>query len=274
MLLQDDMPLMFPYHCLCHKLMLGCGDAADDVDYMVNKFSPTLLSLFLFYDNSPVRCAEFEAAKAELKVHAPKLVKPGRTRWLSIGNACKATEKSLLPCLKVLHACKDAAANVRKIVCTFEFISTLHLWNVVLPIIDSLCLVFQKADIGFNAIADHAEDTIELISALADLSSRSRDREEGAERRAARGRALAAEAAARDAALKAAEAAAEVDSDAERSDAELDDAEPPDLKAMVLSKGAFACERWILTCVQATWSSCGARQTPSSLWKSDGLSAR
>lgn len=59
-LVRHNTPFAFNVHCLAHRLALAASDAADLVGYLQSKFKPTLIQLFYFFDNSPVRSAHLE----------------------------------------------------------------------------------------------------------------------------------------------------------------------------------------------------------------------
>ena len=54
--LKIHQPRLLSIHCINHRLALAAAHAADDIPYL-QKFKSTVQSLFLFYQNSPVRMA-------------------------------------------------------------------------------------------------------------------------------------------------------------------------------------------------------------------------
>lgn len=200
--LSEKMPLLFAFHCLAHRLALACADSASQVPFIKNKFAPTLLRAFYFFDNSPVRTAQLEATKERLGITANKIVKAVPTRWLSTGNAVKAMVPALVPVLTVMRELvkKDPAAGIHKIIGTFKFIAMLHLWNSVLPRINALSEVFQSEQSNLGVISTKVEACITWINVQVDHASTVRQ--------------LAAEAASGTVV-----AAAAADSDAESDDA-------------------------------------------------------
>ena len=77
--LKDRFPKLISIHCVNQRLALAAAHAADGIPYL-KRFKATLQTLFLFYQNSPVRMAGLHAIQAALE---EPIIKPKDVRWLS-----------------------------------------------------------------------------------------------------------------------------------------------------------------------------------------------
>lgn len=80
--LKDQFMKLVSIHCVNHRLALAATHAADGIPYLV-KFKATIQTLFLFYQNSPVRMAGLHALQAVLDDPVIKLKQAKDVRWLS-----------------------------------------------------------------------------------------------------------------------------------------------------------------------------------------------
>ena len=65
--LRKESPLLLNVHCICHRLALACGDANDDVAYIIT-VEKILIQLWSFFKNSGKRTAAYSKAAMTLKV--------------------------------------------------------------------------------------------------------------------------------------------------------------------------------------------------------------
>lgn len=107
--LKDQFPKLISIHCVKHRLALAAAHAADGIPYIV-KFKATIQTLFLFYQNSPVRMAGLHAIQMVLADPVIKLKQAKDVRWLSHETAIS----SILSTMPSLIASLEREASERK----------------------------------------------------------------------------------------------------------------------------------------------------------------
>ena len=75
-------PFMSSIHCIAQRLALGCADSADDVDYPTNS-ELTINEISAYFNRSPKVTVALSKLATECKIGRTKIVKSGKTRWLS-----------------------------------------------------------------------------------------------------------------------------------------------------------------------------------------------
>ena len=173
-LLKARVPFMIANHCVAHRLALACGQASDEVPYLL-KFKAVLSQLYRFYDNSPVRTAGLHSIQEVLNEPTLKLSQAKDVRWLSHEKAVNNLRKCFSAVIVSLEreaterTCVEAhglAVFVRK----YEFVATLHMLSDVLPPLAQLSRAFQTKDINFSMVRPLVAATIATIQTLKDHS--------------------------------------------------------------------------------------------------------
>ena len=80
--LKIHQPRLLSIHCINHRLAFAAAHADDDIP-ILQKFKSTVQSLFLFYQNSPVRMAGLHLIQEVFNDPIIKLTQAKDFRWLS-----------------------------------------------------------------------------------------------------------------------------------------------------------------------------------------------
>ena len=80
--LQRLNPFMQCVHCIAHRLALCCADAADDLDYP-DMAESVVNNISSFFNRSGKHTHELQKVAREMQMSRTKIVKSGKTRWLS-----------------------------------------------------------------------------------------------------------------------------------------------------------------------------------------------
>ena len=165
--LKDRFPKLISIHYVNHRLALAAAHAVDGIPYLV-RFKATLQTLFLFYQNSPVRMAGLHAIQAVLHDPIIKLKQAKDVGWLSHEAAISAilrTMPSLIASLEreASERKEPAAVGLIKSVKTYYFIACCKLLSKILPHINRLSLLFQCEDVDLSAIQPNLDATIHAI---------------------------------------------------------------------------------------------------------------
>ena len=107
--LKDRFPKLISIHCVNHRLALAAAHAADGIPYLV-RFKATVQTLFLFYQNSPVRMAGLHTIQEVLNDPVIKLKQAKDVRWLSH----EAAISSILRTMPSLIASLEREASEHK----------------------------------------------------------------------------------------------------------------------------------------------------------------
>ena len=171
-LLKARVPFMIANHCVAHRLALACGQASNEIPYLL-KFKAVLDQLYRFYDNSPVRTAGLHSIQEVLNEPTLKLSQAKDVRWLSHEKAVNNLRRCFSAVIVSLEreaterTCVEAhglAVFVQK----YEFVATLHMLSDVLPPLAQLSRAFQTKDIDFSIVRPLVAATIATIHTLMD----------------------------------------------------------------------------------------------------------
>ena len=165
--LKDRFPTLISIHCVNHRLALAAAHAADDIHYLV-RFKATVQTLFLFYQNSPVRLAGLHAIQEVLSDSVIKLKQAKDVRWLSHEAAISSilrTMPSLIMSLEREASERDepAAIGLVRFVKTYYFVACCKMLSKILPHLNRLSLRFQCEDVDLSAIRPNLNATIKAI---------------------------------------------------------------------------------------------------------------
>ena len=84
--LQSENPFITCIHCIVHQLALCCADSAEDVDYPA--MAETVVNhISSYFNRSGKRIGDLQAVAKEFDLSRTKIVKSGKTRWLSCSPA-------------------------------------------------------------------------------------------------------------------------------------------------------------------------------------------
>ena len=165
--LKARQPRLLSVHCINHRLALAAAHAADQIPYL-QKFKATVQTLFLFYQNSPVRMAGLHAIQEVLENPSIKLKQAKDVRWLSYDAAIAAIIRTLPALIASLEReaterSEPTALGLAKFVKTHYFVACCYLLHRILPHISRLSLLFQCEDIDLSLIQPALEAAIASI---------------------------------------------------------------------------------------------------------------
>lgn len=178
--LRKESPLLLNVHCICHRLALACGDANDDVAYIIT-VEKILIQLWSFFKNSGKRTAAYGKAAMTLKaIHLPakgrkkvakSIKKACRTRWLSTEKAIDGIFEdfeALCQTLRVMKENGDATATgLLNMIGNIKFLSAVYLLHAVLPTLAHLSKAFQGGNVSFASIAPSINYTLDKLDDVA-----------------------------------------------------------------------------------------------------------
>jgi len=130
---------IFYLHCIAHCIHLVASKAAEKIPRFVFKF---IKSVYKHFCKSPKRIAEFEEIMEKMKVKIKKILKAGKTRWLSL----QASIKRIIELWDPLAEYFDTIKN-QKFIQDFanqELKVYLQFLAVFLEKINQLNIYFQK----------------------------------------------------------------------------------------------------------------------------------
>ena len=171
-------PRIVNVHCICHRLALACGDANNEVKYIL-EIESILLQLWKYFENSCCKTAAY--LKVQLQVHnvmqipdgkqqsiARKLQRACRTRCLSTEKAISGVWQDYVAVLTTLsmEQFKNDVTGCGLLhkVKSVKFIGTVYILKFVLPILSCVSRCFQKGFVSFAAI-----DSAKILRAKDDL---------------------------------------------------------------------------------------------------------
>lgn len=132
-------PNIWYLHCICHCLHLTASKAADTIPEFVFKF---IKKVYKYFCNSPKKIAEFDNLTTQMDFKVKKILKAGKTRWLSLEAAIKRL-------LELWHPLQlyFFQANEENFVRSFEneiLLIYLEFLSVFLEKINAINLYFQN----------------------------------------------------------------------------------------------------------------------------------
>ena len=160
-LLKDENPLILSFHCLAHKLALGCASSADTLDYIAH-CELQLNQLWKLFENSAKRTATYlkvQESTKNLKLNsagrkqvAKKLKKACRTRRLSLDKSVEAVFTDFCAIIETLEQLKteptgSAADGLLKRMKKVKFIGTIYILRLA-----SIITIkrFQRGNVNFS----------------------------------------------------------------------------------------------------------------------------
>ena len=102
--IKDSHPNIWYLHCICHCLHLVASHASETIPTFVLKF---VKNVYKHFCNSPKRVAQFEEIMKTMNVKIKKILRAGKTRWLSLEAAIKRILELWVPLLNYFKAIKD-----------------------------------------------------------------------------------------------------------------------------------------------------------------------
>ena len=168
--LKDKVPFLAAHHCIAHRLVLACGQSADEISYL-KRFKSVLDQLYRFYSNSAVRTAGLRAIQEVLNDPQLKLTQAKDARWLSHERAVSNLRQCFTSVLLSLDKegternCAEAA-GLLTFVRSYNLIASLYMFSDILPPLASLSRAFQRKDVNFTVIKPLLNGTQAAINAL------------------------------------------------------------------------------------------------------------
>jgi hypothetical protein len=155
--MQRANPRVVPCHCGGHNLALAAQQAAEEVQYLCDKYDPVLLAIYIFYHYSPTRTDGLKDAQREWDDPTLTMKRSCPTRWASKTEAVAAINDTLPSLLSdfARHAeiGKSAAAiGLNVMAHDFRFVAATALMDDVLPVVNMLSKTMQKADADFTSL--------------------------------------------------------------------------------------------------------------------------
>ena len=149
-------PFMLCIHCIAHRLALCCADTATDMDYPENEES-TLNEVSAYFNRSGKRTSKLQALAKELKISQTKIVKSGKTRWLSRAGCVAVVIKLFSALVQVFTTDKNEADNevagvLLTSVSTYMFVAVLVAMGDFLPLLSTLSQTFQHDVIDYSTV--------------------------------------------------------------------------------------------------------------------------
>ena len=120
-------PFMVSTHCIAHRLALCCSDAADDVDYPSNA-EVVINEVSAYFNRSGKRTVALKDLADTFKISRTKIVKSGKTRWLSREGAVKVFLQLFIALVAVFvkdSSENEVAAAIVPMLTSFMFIATI-----------------------------------------------------------------------------------------------------------------------------------------------------
>ena len=182
------------FHCICHKLVLACGDSGDQINY-IKDVETTLTSIWKFFQYSPKRTNVFVSIQMQLsnlnlsdqgkKVLVTKIQKACRTRWLSLHQSVISVHKNFEALLQTFQFLeKDPLAlGLYKKAKSPKFFIAVYMFTRVLPILTELSKTFQSSALNFGRVKPALDYTQTQLTSQKDshqfLDDLERDLNEG-----------------------------------------------------------------------------------------------
>lgn len=163
--LQKCNPFIQCVHCIAHRLALCCGDTAADLDYpdmaenVVNEIST-------FFNRSSKRAHNLQEMAKQFDVAQTKIVKSGKTRWLSRGKCVEVLLKLLTVLVTVLGSCDKGdltAEALHAAITSYMFVGVLCGMVDLLGLLNLLSQSFQHDIIDFGRVKDRLDQVRSVI---------------------------------------------------------------------------------------------------------------
>ena len=152
-------------HCIAHRLALCCSDAADDVDYPSNA-EVTINEVSAYFNRSGKKTVALDELAKEYKISQTKVVKSGKTRWLSREGAVRVMYQMLFILVQLFtkdSKDNDVAASILPMMTSFMFIATLATMVDLLKLMATLSKSFQFDNTDYATVQSRLHQTRSAI---------------------------------------------------------------------------------------------------------------
>lgn len=156
-------PFIQSVHCIAHRLALCSADAAQDLDYQSGA-EVTINEISSYFNRSGKRTVSLKALTAELDISRSKIVKSGKTRWLSRGMAINAICTLFAALVHLFAADGEAVAQtIHSMIVEYSFASTLCGMKDTLGVMNKLSAAFQADLVDYSTIVARLSQTRNLL---------------------------------------------------------------------------------------------------------------
>jgi hypothetical protein len=158
-------PFMTTIHYIAHRLALCCSDAADDLDYPSNS-EVTINEVSAYFNRSGKRTVALNDLAQEFKMSRTKIVKSGKTRWLSREGAVKVFFQLFYVLVAVFvkdSAENEVAASIVPMLTSFMFIATIATMADLLKYMATLSKCFQFDTVDYSTVQTRLFQTRQAI---------------------------------------------------------------------------------------------------------------
>ena len=163
--LQRSNPFLECIHCIAHRLALCCSDTADDMDYpevaesLVNQISS-------YFNRSGKRTQELGAVAKEFQIGRTKIVKSGKTRWLS-RSGCVTVLLQLLTVLVTVFVsaleADEVSTALAHAVRDYTFVGVMCVMDDLLALLAMLSQSFQHDTIDYDTVSTRLAEVRPVI---------------------------------------------------------------------------------------------------------------
>ena len=163
--LQRVIPFLQCIHCIAHRLALCSADSANDVDYP-DMAEMVVNNISAFFNRSGKRTHELKKLASELQLSRTKIVKSGKTRWLSRGQAVSVIIQLFCALARLLASVREGDETVRALhhsVTTYMFAGVLASVVDILAMLSLLSQSFQQDTLDYTTINQRLSQVRETI---------------------------------------------------------------------------------------------------------------
>jgi hypothetical protein len=154
--LQELNPFAQCVHCIAHRLALCCADSADDMDYP-DMAESVVNNISSFFNRSGKRVHELQRVAKEFGAGRTKIVKSGKTRWLSRAGCVEVLLQLFVPLIQLfqnLSSSDDVAAALHQSASGYLFVGVVCGMADLLALLATLSQSFQHDTIDYSTVQD------------------------------------------------------------------------------------------------------------------------
>ena len=153
-------PFMLSIHCIAHRLALCCADAAADVDYPTEA-EVTINEISAFFNRSGKQTMALAELAKQFEISRTKIVKSGKTRWLSREGAVLVLFQLYIVLCHHLSADQgnDVAIAIYNMLTMYSFLATVAGMLDMLQYLGSLSRSFQSDGMNYSIFCQRLNET-------------------------------------------------------------------------------------------------------------------
>ena len=149
-------------HCICHRLALACADAAVGFHENIEKVVSMTSS---YFNMSSKRSHSLKQVCDELSISRTKVVKSGKTRWLSRSQAVNSIVACFTALVVVFTDDTDSlvAGLILNEMLTFSWVAAILFLSDVLQLLHDLSLLMQTQCVDYEEVEAELEVTKRVV---------------------------------------------------------------------------------------------------------------